>query len=53
MAEKTSKYNAEVQLIEYAEDFEDYEVEPSLNYPIEASFQGGEVGNSCLPLLSR
>ena len=53
MAEKTSKYNAEVQLIEYAEDFEDYRGSTFAKYPLEASYQGGEVGNSCLPLLSR
>ena len=53
MAEKTSKYNAEVQLIEYAEDFEDYRGSAFAKLSVRGFVQGGEVGNSCLPLLSR
>ena len=55
MAEKTSKYNAEVQWIERAEHLRTTEVTPLLNSPLEACslllVQGSEVRNSCLPLL--
>ena len=54
MRDKTRKYGAEVQRIEWLRVPRSTEVAPSLNSRVEGSLlvHDGEVGNSCLPFLS-